>query len=136
MHTISWVNLAAGDVLVMDAPHSPFPAGPYIVHDSKWGLTIRHEDNETKTFYESMIDTDRSRFRLTSARPKSARWFATVAYRTNFGRENKDVWLDELSDLQHFVERGPSWDTVVSVQIIRVNHNESADLTVERAKRL
>lgn len=44
--------------------------------------------------------------------------------------------LSELSELHDFVERGPHWDTIEKIEVFRVNHVSSANLTVEQAERL
>lgn len=62
-----------------------------------------------------------------------ARWRATVYYRTDSGTVDVQHSLGELADLHDFVEAGPHWDTIERIEIVRVNHCEAVDLTVEQA---
>lgn len=61
------------------------------------------------------------------------RWRATVFYRTDGGPVDVVHDLEELADLHEMVERGPHWDTIERIEIVRVNHNTDRALTVERA---
>lgn len=63
------------------------------------------------------------------------RWVATVFYRTEIGSIDVTHDLVEIEDLQHLVERGPHWDTVVRVSIVRADGADRA-LTVEEAAKL
>ena len=63
----------------------------------------------------------------------NARWRATVYYRTANGTVDVQHSLGELEDLHDFVEAGPHWDTIERIEIVRVNHIDAADLTVEQA---
>lgn len=67
--------------------------------------------------------------------PKRIRWRATVVYRTDRGPLDVTHDLHELAELHDRVERGPHWDTVVEIRVVRVGHVEGADLTVEEAAR-
>ena len=64
------------------------------------------------------------------------RWKATVYYRTDNGAIDVQHDLEELSDIDEYVERGPHWDTIERVVIERINHLESNTLTVEQAEQL
>jgi hypothetical protein len=64
------------------------------------------------------------------------RWKATVFYRTENGSVDIDYTLGELEDIHDIVERGPHWDTIEKIEIIRVNHTDGADLTIEAAAKL
>jgi hypothetical protein len=65
------------------------------------------------------------------------RWHAAVTYRTDSsGPVDVHHELEELEELHHLVERGPHWDTIEKIEIVRVNHNTAPDLTVERAKEI
>lgn len=64
------------------------------------------------------------------------RWLAEITYRTDNGPLMVPHDLAEISDLQALVERGPHWDTIDLIQILRVNHNTAEDLTVEAAAKL
>ena len=63
----------------------------------------------------------------------TARWRATVYYRTDNGTIDVQHSLGELYDLHDFVEAGPHWDTIERIEIVRVNHIDAANLTVEQA---
>lgn len=65
-----------------------------------------------------------------------ARWRATVYYRSELGTIDVQHSLGELEDLHDFVEVGPHWDTIERIEIVRVNHNTAADLTVEQAAKI
>jgi hypothetical protein len=62
----------------------------------------------------------------------AGRWRAVV-YRTEAGTTDVEHFFDEMIELHWLVERGPHWDTIVSITTTRINHVNSADLTVERA---
>lgn len=64
------------------------------------------------------------------------RWKATVFYRADAGSVDVVHDLEELSDLHDRVEHGPHWDTIERIEIVRVNHSDGADLTVEAAQKL
>jgi hypothetical protein len=40
------------------------------------------------------------------------------------------------ADLHDIVEAGPHWDTVLKIEIFRINHLEGTFLTVESSQRL
>lgn len=67
---------------------------------------------------------------------EKARWRATVYYRTENGSVDIEHALHELADIDDRVEAGPHWDTIERIEIVRVNHCESAALTVEAAEKL
>jgi len=60
------------------------------------------------------------------------RWSVEIIYRTESGENVVDYYIEELEELQDIVERGPDWNTIVTINIdlIRVC---SPDLTVEQA---
>ena len=64
------------------------------------------------------------------------RWQVTVQYRADHATVDVTHDLEEISDLHPLIERGPHWDTIVKIEIVRVNHVTGADLTVERAEKL
>lgn len=66
----------------------------------------------------------------------NARWQATVYYRTDGGTLDVVHDLEEIADIHDRIEAGPHWDTVEKIEIIRVNHIDGAELTVEAAERL
>ena len=63
------------------------------------------------------------------------RWIATVHYRTESGLVDVEHDLEELEELQDLVERGPNWDAIDRIDIVRADGRERA-LTVEEANRL
>lgn len=63
------------------------------------------------------------------------RWKATVHYRTDSGIVDVTHDLEELADIDDVVERGPHWDTIVKVEIVRGEFLVEG-LTVEGAERL
>ena len=66
-----------------------------------------------------------------------ARWHAVVQCRTGVGMPmNVEIYLEEIGDIHDHIERGPHWDTVEIVEIRRINHIESANLTLEQAHEL
>ena len=64
-----------------------------------------------------------------------ARWEATVTYRPTAGPVDVPMLLREIGDLHDRIECGPHWDTVVKIEIRRVNHIDGPTLTVEQAKK-
>jgi hypothetical protein len=64
------------------------------------------------------------------------RWRAIIYYRTAHGIIDVMHEVSEISDVHELVEKGPHWDTVVKIEIIRINHVTGADLTVEQAEKL
>lgn len=63
------------------------------------------------------------------------RWRATVHYRLDAGLVDVVHDLDELSELHELVERGPHWDTIDRIEIVRANA-VPLTLTVEEAMKL
>jgi hypothetical protein len=49
------------------------------------------------------------------------RWSGLITYRTDEGRVSVEYFFDEISELHGIVERGPSFDAIVSIQIVRTN---------------
>ncbi|MBB4642323.1 hypothetical protein [Rhizorhapis suberifaciens] len=66
---------------------------------------------------------------------KFVRWIATVHYRTENGLVDVQHDIEELEDLQDLVERGPNWDAIDHIHIVRADGVERK-LTVEEAERL
>ena len=64
------------------------------------------------------------------------RWKATLIYRTDNGPVDIEHELEEVGDIQNFVEAGPHWDTLTECKIVRINHVDSEFLTVEQAAEL
>ncbi len=65
-----------------------------------------------------------------------ARWRAVVSYRTDAGKMDVEMFLEEIADLQDRIEHGPHWDTVYNIAVERINHIQSPSLTVEQASKL
>jgi hypothetical protein len=64
------------------------------------------------------------------------RWAATIHYRADAGLIDVTHDLDEIEDLHELVERGPHWDTIERIVIVRAVSGEPLTLTVEEAERL
>jgi hypothetical protein len=64
------------------------------------------------------------------------RWVAIVWYRSENGLISVEHFLEELWEIDVLVERGPHWDTIADICIRRVNHDDNAVLTIEKAERL
>lgn len=65
-----------------------------------------------------------------------ARWRATTHYRTDSGLVDVEHEIRELGEIELIVERGPHWDTIDRIEIVRINHVEDPAMTVEQAKEL
>lgn len=63
------------------------------------------------------------------------RWIATVFYRFNSGIVDVQHDLEEIEDLQDLVEKGPHWDTIDHIHIVR-SDKAYAELTVEQAEEI
>lgn len=63
------------------------------------------------------------------------RWTATIEYATEAGPVDVTHDLEEIADLHDLVERGPHWDTIERIVIVRSGKVE-AGLTVEKARAL
>ena len=59
------------------------------------------------------------------------RWTLTISYRHEIGTSSRTTPIDELSEIDGIVERGPHWDTIVGITINRVGGDPT--LTVEEA---
>jgi hypothetical protein len=64
------------------------------------------------------------------------RWHAVISYRHDDGIVEEAHDMVEISELHDLVENGPHFDTIVDIKVLRVDHIDSADLTVEQAKKL
>jgi hypothetical protein len=62
------------------------------------------------------------------------RWKATIYYRTATGTVDITHDFDEIADLHDLVERGPHWDTIERIVILRADPAQPY-LTVEEAAR-
>jgi hypothetical protein len=73
---------------------------------------------------------------MTALRTDS-RWHAVVQYRTGTETpKNVEIYLEEIGDIHDHIERGPHWDTIETVKIMRINHIDSRNLTLEQAEEL
>ena len=54
-------------------------------------------------------------------------------YRTENGAPEVVHDLEELGELHDLIERGPHWDTIARIEVLRVNHCTATDLTVKQA---
>lgn len=63
------------------------------------------------------------------------RWVATVHYRSDSGLIDVTHDMLELEELQDLVERGPHWDTIDRIEIVRADSRNLA-LTLEEAEKL
>jgi hypothetical protein len=63
-----------------------------------------------------------------------ARWKAVVYYRTGAGNLDVEMHLEEIEDLHDRIEKGPHWDTIELIEVRRINHTDSAKLTLEQAE--
>jgi hypothetical protein len=64
-----------------------------------------------------------------------ARWVATVFYRTEAGLVDVQHDISELDEMQDLVERGPHWDAIDHINIVRAD-GADLSLTVEEAARI
>jgi len=63
------------------------------------------------------------------------RWEASISYRTSSGKDMRvDHLLEEIHELDGLVEHGPHFDTIININIKRINHVTSPTLTIEEAR--
>lgn len=62
------------------------------------------------------------------------RWLAMVTYRGDHGPNVVNHEIEELDDLADLIERGPHWDTIDSILIVKPDADKC--LTVEAAAKL
>jgi hypothetical protein len=99
-----------------------FPAPP------RWMITCRSCDLSSAHRMENVMSNTTSRSRV--------RWHATATYRSNEGHVVVPMMLEEVGDLHDWIEKGPHWDTIVKIEIHRVNHIDSPTLTVEQQAKM
>ena len=94
-------------------------------------------DGDTEALADALneIDLIAHRALLTTAFA-SPRWLATIWYRSDRGRVKEEYRLNEIEDLQEYVEQGPHWDTIIRIEVERINHTDDPNLTVEMAEEL
>jgi hypothetical protein len=71
---------------------------------------------------------------LTRPEAATARWKATIFYRSENGLVDVEHALEELDELQDIVERGPDWNTIQGI-IIELDRTSEPGLTIEQAAR-
>ena len=67
--------------------------------------------------------------------PEHLRWIAVVTYRSESGPIEVDHHFEELEELHTLVERGPDWNTIVSI-VVTLNPERATypDGTIEAAE--
>ena len=65
----------------------------------------------------------------------TARWIATVHYRSDLGLIDVQHDLIELEELHDLVEAGPHWDAIDHINIVRADGADRA-LTIEEAREI
>lgn len=66
---------------------------------------------------------------------RTIRWQAVTTYRSDIADVTDTAYFEELEELQDHIERGPHWDTIVMIQITRVDPYYP-ELTLEQADAL
>jgi hypothetical protein len=68
--------------------------------------------------------------------PEHLRWIAVVTYRSESRPIEVDHHFEELEELSRLIERGPDWNTIVSI-VVTLNPERTIypDDTVEAAER-
>lgn len=67
-------------------------------------------------------------------RPTS-RWRATITYRSENGPIDVDHYIEEIDELHDIVERGPHWDTIREIRVVKAER-EYNPITLEQARKL
>jgi hypothetical protein len=65
----------------------------------------------------------------------TVRWIATVYYRSASGIIDVQHDMLELDELHDLVERGPHWDCIDRIEVVRADGRNRA-LTLEEAEKL
>ena len=64
------------------------------------------------------------------------RWIAVVTYRAEAGPIEVDHHFEELEELERLIERGPDWNTIVSIVVtLNPEHATYPGDTIEAAER-
>ena len=64
------------------------------------------------------------------------RWIAVVTYRAEAGPIEVDHHFEELEDLERLIERGPDWNTIVSIVVtLKPERGTYPGDTIEAAER-
>lgn len=68
---------------------------------------------------------------LAHQRAETARWKATIYYRSNTtGIVDVEHGIEELEELHDIVERGPDWNTIDRIEIV-LDRKTSDGMTIE-----
>lgn len=69
---------------------------------------------------------------ITREEVATARWKATIYYRSELGELDVEHGIEELEELQDIVERGPDWNAIdrITITLDRKSHDA---LTIEQA---
>jgi hypothetical protein len=59
------------------------------------------------------------------------RWIATVIYRSDQGALDNVFLIEELSELQSIIERGPDWNALDKIEIRLNPRRQNYDVTIE-----
>ncbi len=62
------------------------------------------------------------------------RWLASIAYKRDFGNVIVERGVEELSELEEIVEKGPDWNCIQSISVKLNEARRSHNLTVEQAE--
>lgn len=64
-----------------------------------------------------------------------ARWAVEIIYRTDAGENCVPHEVEELSEIETLVERGPDWNTIIAIRVV-LARMLSPGLTVEQAEHI
>ncbi len=59
----------------------------------------------------------------------------TITYRSENGPIDVDHYIEELDEIHDLVERGPNWDTISEIRIVKAEHAYNP-ITLEQARDL
>jgi hypothetical protein len=59
------------------------------------------------------------------------RWIVTVIYRSDQGELDNVFLIEELSELQSIIERGPDWNALDKIEIRLNPRRQNYDVTLE-----
>jgi hypothetical protein len=61
------------------------------------------------------------------------RWIVRVSYRGNLGVLDNEFHVEEFTELQEIIERGPDWNCIIDIVITLNPKRRAYDDTVEQA---
>ena len=67
---------------------------------------------------------------------EEASWRMFIKYRAHHGSLIRRFYLDEIEEAHDIVESGPHFDTIIKIEIERINHCSSPCLTLDEAAEL